>query len=166
MRKEQIKYISTDAAATLFGVNKQTVARYCRKGEIIGCIKDNGKWLIPHDSIRPLSKQQKKTILRSLLIIKNNPKQEPNWFEARGGSQGLDLAFKYLYDHDYICEYKKKHKTGILKANKIQLTDKGIALAFSGGVESFSDISAETITAMISIVTQVASLYLQYLSIK
>ncbi len=164
MKEKQERYIDVNFASDIFGVSKNTVTGYCRKGEIKGCKKDdNGRWLIPYDSIKPLSKHQKVIVLQSILIVKNNPQKKPQWFFEDEKACGLELTYKYLYDHGYIESYKKTKKS-VIKAEKIQLTDEGMKLALSGGNKARLDIT--TLSTLLGLATQFASLYFQYLSLK
>lgn len=164
MMKSSVKYIDTETAAAIFGVTKGTVTSYCRKGEIKGCKKDDkGKWLIPCDSIKPLTKKERITALQGILIVKNDPNKVNGWLIAKNNRKGLELTIKYLSDNGYIL-YNGKKKNSAVNVKKIQLTDKGIELAF-GEVNSINKYISDCGT-LIGLATQMASLYLQILSLK
>ncbi|RKM56844.1 DNA-binding protein [Butyrivibrio sp. CB08] len=165
--KKSVTYIDTETAAAIFGVTKNTVTNYCRKDEIKGCKKDDkGRWLIPVDSIKPLTKKEKITALQGILIVKNNPNERPQWLENETSVKGLELSLKYLFDNGYICNYKQKRKNAILKIDKIQLTNKGMDLALGGGGNKALNVAVSTFKELLNLVTPIASLYLQYKSLR
>ncbi|WP_026495524.1 helix-turn-helix domain-containing protein [Butyrivibrio sp. WCD3002] len=158
-KKDTTEYMNTAIAADLFDVNKSTVAKYCREGKIKGCTKVDGKWMIPSKSIKPLTQKQTVTILQDLLIIKNNKAENEELPDY-----ALELVYKYLYDQGYIISYKTK-KGNILKPRKIKLTEKGMNLALKGD-RKLDKINPEAIEKFVTMVVQLASLYLQYKAIK
>jgi hypothetical protein len=158
--KKKVEYINTEIAANIFGVNKKTVAKYCRTGQIKGCIKGaDNKWLIPANAIKPLTTNQIKTVLQSIIYVKNNPKQNTNTILSGDNARGVELTCQYLFDHGYIEAYKK-NKNYEVKIAKIRLTDKGMDLAMSGK-KKFEGADISVLQGWVNIVIQLAMLYFQ-----
>ena len=49
------KYCTVKEIAALWQIDEAMVTRYCRQNRIVGVIRDGKKWLIPFDSIKPVS---------------------------------------------------------------------------------------------------------------
>lgn len=66
--------MSTKAVADLWSLSSQRVAATCKDGRVVGACKDlNGHYIISVDTKKPLDKETIRTILISLLAMKNRP---------------------------------------------------------------------------------------------
>ena len=95
-------YMTVKEFANKKQLSEATVQRYCKKGMIIGAEKKAGVWVIPEDSIKPLTDKQTRQMLLSLLLLKNNIAARPDFTLAGCGDSDIPKFFEYLNNKKFI----------------------------------------------------------------
>lgn len=122
-------YYSAQDVAVLWGLSKKTIERYAApsSGKIRGCVRSEGKLLVPTDAIRPITEPVAQGIIWGILFIKNDPSSylDLTEFGIANNQLGavLDDLERQLYV-DSVKEYEDERD----RLLKLRLTDKAIKL--------------------------------------
>lgn len=122
-------YMDTKAAAGLWGVTSRTVAAYCKAGEIPGSFKDSGgKWCVPIEAVKPLSKAELKRILILSLQLQNNPDYDIDYEVLGVDPEELPQIYVYLAERGYVGHVASSVPAARVPY-EVRLTQKGMDLA-------------------------------------
>lgn len=139
-----VKYMAPKAAADLWNMNTQAITAACMDGRVAGAIKDSSNhYIIPINAKAPLQRETIRTVLISLLAMKNRPGEIPN-----------DLLNTHQLDAKALFDYLRS--TGYLEGNSLMnsvLTNKAMELATSG-----NSINVDWLNAGITILNVIGSL--------
>ena len=156
-------YMSTKAAADLWGLHPKTVSDYCKTNKIINKFKNGSLgWYIRIDEIKPLTQEEIRRILILTLQLKNNPSCEVDWALFNQNETVLDNIYNYLYRLGYILPFSIENKKKI--PYEVILTQRGMELVTSLKKNKIQDF-ATTLTQWLPIMINIAQLYIQAKSI-
>ncbi len=145
-----VRYYSTKVIANQWHVNPRTVASYCRKKKILVCKKVDGKWYIAEGEIKPLQKKEIYEILKLTIILKNDPDRSVDFSTVDISDYGLGGIYEWLRRNRYIHDYGAVEDISILPYS-VMITEKGLALLFSGNKYSDKKTVNEVINNLVKI---------------
>ena len=156
---ENVTYMSTRAAAELWGLTVRTVADYCNNNKIINKFK-NGRlgWYIRTDEIKPLTQDEIRKILILTLQLKNNLSYEVDWCVFNNTPYSIENIYKQLYYRGYIQEFSVENDKKI--PYEVVLTQKGMELSTSIKMKKNWDFT-KIITQYLPVLINLAQLYFQ-----
>ncbi|MDD3106217.1 MAG: helix-turn-helix domain-containing protein [Bacilli bacterium] len=103
--KNIIEYHTTKEMAEKWNISAKKVTKYCRDEKLPKAYKDNKskKWMIPSDSIKPLTKKEEKTSLVLILKVMNSLKiDEIETMKYIDAQENIQSVFVYLSHYGYI----------------------------------------------------------------
>ena len=134
------RYMNTKSAAQLWSLKQRDVASYCRQGRIKGAFKDtSGKWCVPINSVKPLTDEHIRKILRLTLQLKNNPDQSFDLSTINTDTNNLISAYDYLASIGYLKLFNKDDPPEEIP-RKVELTEKGMEIFTKKGDPEKRDI--------------------------
>lgn len=152
-------YMSTSAAAEVWGVAPKTVAKYCRDGKIKNKFKhERFGWYIRTDEIKPFDQSEIHKILVMTQHLKNNPMLEIDWDEFEYNDLVLEKIYQHLFARGYIQPFSIAEKRKI--PYEVVLTQNGSEAAASLKKEKKFDFS-EIASRWLPIIIGAAQLYFQ-----
>lgn len=156
---ENHMYMSTKAAADLWGLHPKTVSNYCKSNKIINKFKNGSLgWYIRIDEIKPLTQEEIRRILILTLQLKNNPVCEVDWSLFNQDVSTIEKIYNHLVSLGYIQPFTIENPRHI--PYEVVLTLRGMELVTSFGKNKISDFTT-TLAQWLPIVINLAQLYLQ-----
>lgn len=150
------KYMSTKAAAELWGVTARTVRDYCNKNKISDKFKiGNGQWYISIDEMKPLSKEDIRKFLVLSLQLKNSPTSKFDRSIQQGDSASFSRIYMQLYCRGYIKKFSVSDPDRL--PYEIELTQKGMEIATTPSPKQKQNI-VETLVQWLPIIIAAAQL--------
>ncbi len=112
-----------------YNLTQATVYKYCKHGKIDGAKKVAGKWIIPDDAIKPLTKKQMRQMLLSLLMYKNNPAAGFDFTLADCNERDISKYLQYLSNRNLILGFKADE--GDKVPMNVYVSNKGLDFLFN-----------------------------------
>lgn len=122
-------YRTTREVAELWGLNIKTIRKYAntQTGIIPGCIKRDGRLLIPSDAIRPITQPVAQELLWAIVFIKNDPDRYLDLTQFGINNSQLHTVLNELERKLYI-ESPHKYETERNRLVDCRITNKGFGL--------------------------------------
>ena len=148
-----ITYYAPKTAGDIWDMPHQAVTTACEEGRIIGATTDlSGNWIVPSTAIKPLEKEQIKSILICILSIKNKPDTVPANLEEHNTLN----VYRYLRDCNYIEAFDEKSERILYD---VVITNKGMELLFQTPTIKINWLSiAETTVKCLELIVNIANL--------
>jgi hypothetical protein len=144
-----VRYMSTTCAAELWEMSQRAVASACKEGLIPNANKDtSGKWIIPVDARKPLSKKEVRLVLIGILNLKNRKEHievvSPETRKVCDYLVGVNMIEDNYRDSNF--------------PEAVVLTDKGMRLAIEGN--KISDTNWVTdVCQFIQVITNIIEIW-------
>lgn len=151
-------FMSTKAAADLWGLKPKTVADYCNSNKIINKFKVGRNWYISINEIKPLSNAEIHKLLVLTIQLKNNPSLEIDWSTYTFDDTAIENVYKNLLALKYIMPYSIADAKRI--PYEVVLTQKGLEKATQFSKKSISDFTT-IVSQWLPVLINAAQLYLQ-----
>lgn len=157
------KYMSTQIAAGVWNLKRQTVSDYCSKGKVYRAIKyQEARWYIPIDAVKPLSDDEIRCFLTLTLQLKNKPSLEIDWSLFPVGDSVIEPIYRYLFFREFIENFSISNQKRI--PYEVVLTQKGLEFVTTRKKEKIEDFGiilkewVPTIIGVAQLIVQVAQI--------
>lgn len=124
-----VEYYPSDEVADLWGLKQATIRKYAseKSGKIPGCIRKDGRLLIPANAIRPITRPIAQQLIWAIIQIKNSPDDFLDLTEFGIRNDQLEVVLEEL-GRQQLLEIKKEDPDVRGRLFSSRITAKGFSL--------------------------------------